>query len=405
MKRDLDHIRQTAMRQSSFRRVSAFALSLLSLVACSNSKNTTQAETFTLTTPEITVPAGQERYECFSKTLDEDIAVDRFDFVGSPSVHHVFLSRTLAPEPEGLSECNVIFKQTWLPMFVTGNGSTSLEYPAGAATVLHKGQQIVLQLHLLNATAADVAKSASVVMRKSTLTNPDPVGIYAFGTQKITLPAGGPSDVVVDCTPTEDVEAFATLAHMHKLGTSLHLSVEGDDGQMHEVVNRDPYSFNKQYIEADPIRAPKGKKTHLTCGYDNTTDHVVTFGESSNDEMCYLVGYVRGKEGAFGCDNTSFVADPDAGTDAGAMCMPTENSVGIGAACTKGGNECKSGLACSLDQAGSSGPGFCLKIGGCTTTADCGGGDATCCAPAQGGGAIKICIPESCRPSNCTVAP
>ena len=30
------------------------------------------------------------------------------------------------------------------------------------------------------------------------------VGIYAFGTQKITLPAGGTGDVVVDCTPTED---------------------------------------------------------------------------------------------------------------------------------------------------------------------------------------------------------
>jgi hypothetical protein len=385
--------------------VFALALGSLCLVACSSSKSTSEAEAFTLTTPEITVPAGQERYECFAKTLDEDIAVDRFDFKGSSSVHHVFLSRTLVPEPEGLSECNVIFKQSWLPMFVTGNGSTSLEYPSGAATVLHKGQQIVLQLHLLNGTSADVTKSASVVMRKSNLASPDPVGIYAFGTQKIMLPAGGPSNVVVDCTPTEDVEAFATLAHMHKLGTSLHLSVEDDNGQMQEVVNRDPYSFNKQYIEADPIRAPKGKKTHLTCGYDNTTDHVVTFGESSNDEMCYLVGYIRGKEGAFGCDNTSFVADPDAGTDAGAMCLPSENSVGIGAACTKAGNECKSGLSCSLDQAGSSGPGFCLKIGGCATTADCGGGDATCCAPAQGGGAIKICIPESCRPSDCTVAP
>src|SRR5882724_5204751 len=91
----------------------ALALGSVCLVACSSSKSTTEAETFTLTTPEITVPAGQERYECFAKTLDEDIAVDRFDFIGSSSVHHVFLSRTLVPEPAGLSECNVIFKQSW----------------------------------------------------------------------------------------------------------------------------------------------------------------------------------------------------------------------------------------------------------------------------------------------------
>ena len=383
-----------------------FVFGFSCLTACSNSNGNgtppIAAPTFTLTTPDITVPAGQESYVCFSQTLDEDIAVDRFEFTQTQFVHHVFLSRAVAPEPEGLSECNVIFRQTWRPMFVTGNGSTSLEYPPGAASVLHKGEQIVLQLHLLNASTTEAHKSASVVMRKSTLSNPDPVAIYAFGTQKIALPPHAATNIVDDCKPSEDVEAFATFAHMHKLGTALHFSVEGDDGTMQEVVNRDPYSFNKQFIEADPIRAPKGKKTHLTCGYDNTTDHVVTFGESSNDEMCYLVGYVRGKEGAFACHSES--PEADAGTPN--ACMPTENAAGVGASCTKGGNECKAGLSCSLDQSQTpdGGGGFCLRIGGCTTSADCGGGDATCCAPVEGGGAIKICIPESCRPSSCAVS-
>src|SRR6266511_2381136 len=112
-----------------------------------------------------------------------------------------------------------------------------------------------------------------------------------------------------------------------------------------------------------------------------------------------------GKEGAFGCSHPP--SDSDGGSDAAPpnACKPTENAMGVGAPCTKGGNECKTGLSCSADQAQSSGtgPGFCLKIGRCTTNADCGGGDATCCAPAEGGGAIKICIPESCRPSTCAV--
>ncbi|HEX9297561.1 MAG TPA: hypothetical protein VF881_17085 [Polyangiaceae bacterium] len=391
-------------------RLLVFILGSIYLGSCSSNSSsgtpTNDATSFTLTTPEITVMSGQERYVCFSKTLDEELAVDRFDIAGDPVVHHIFLSRSIAPEPEGLSECNVIFKQTWLPMFVTGNGSASLEYPSGAATVLHKGAQIVLQLHLLNASATDARKTVSVVMRRSTLATPDPVAIYAFGTQKIALPPKAPSNVVDECTPSEDVEAFATLAHMHKLGTALHFSIEGDDGMLHEVVNRDPYAFDHQFIEADPIVAPQGKKTQVTCSYNNITDHVVGFGESSNDEMCYLVGYIRGKEGAFGCSHPP--SDSDGGSDAAPpnACKPTENAMGVGAPCTKGGNECKTGLSCSADQAQSSGtgPGFCLKIGGCTTNADCGGGDATCCAPAEGGGAIKICIPESCRPSTCAVA-
>ena len=387
------------MLTSSARHTVIFAA--FSLLACSSEATKTESpEAWDFTTGEIEVAAGEERYVCFAKTLEEDIAVDRFDFVGSSSVHHVFLSRTLAKEPEGLSECNVIFKQTWLPMFVTGAGTTSLEYPEGSATVLHKGEQIVLQLHLLNASSKDVKKSATVSMHKSTVEDPDPVAIYAFGTQKIMLPPKQATDVVVQCSPKDDIEAFATLAHMHKIATGLHFSVEGDNGEMQEVVSRDPYSFNNQFIEAKPISVPKGRKTLLTCSYDNQTDRVVTFGESSNDEMCYLVGYIRGKEGAFGCDDSDQMSP-------GTECTPTENDSGIGAPCSKGGNECKSGLACSLDQpqTAADSTGFCMQIGGCTTSADCGGGDATCCAPAEAGGAINICIPESCRPANCEVKP
>ena len=146
-----------------------------SLAACGSSGSPTPStapSNFTLTTPEITVPAGEERYVCFSKTLDEEFAVDRFDFEGQSVVHHVFLSRSIVPEPEGLSECNVIFKQTWLPMFVTGSGTASLEYPSGAATKLRKGAQIVLQLHLLNASTIEAHRSVSVVMRRSPLHQP-----------------------------------------------------------------------------------------------------------------------------------------------------------------------------------------------------------------------------------------
>jgi hypothetical protein len=390
------------MLTSASRHCFTVIFAALALAACDGDKGTniSAAESFDLTTPEIEVAAGTEKYVCYTKTLEEEVAVNRFDFEGSSTVHHVFLSRSLKKEPEGLSECNVIFKQTWLPMFVTGAGSTSLEYPEGAATVLHKGEQIVFQLHLLNASTKDVKKSATVKMRISTETDPDPVAIYAFGTQKIMLPPNKASDVNVDCSPNEDIEAFATLAHMHKIATGLHFSVEGADGKMEEVVTRDPYSFNNQFIEDKPITVKKGQKTHLTCSYNNESDHVVEFGESSNDEMCYLVGYIRGKEGAFGCMDADITAPATA-------CTPAENDVGIGSPCTKAGGECKEGLSCTADQgqAPDQTDGFCIKIGGCTTTADCGGGDATCCAPAEGGGAINICIPEACRPSNCEVKP
>jgi hypothetical protein len=155
-------------------------------------------------------------------------------------------------------------------------------------------------------------------------------------------------------------------------------------------------------------RTARGHRT--TCTYNNPSNAAVTFGESTKDEMCYLVSFVTGGGAPLsGCVNQmppdmgdggipdgGWPANPDAGTCG----SQTANAKGIGAPCTKGGNECATGLTCTLDQ-GSSPPGFCLEIGGCKTTADCGGGGVTCCAPAQGGGLIDICIPEACRPSNC----
>src|SRR5258708_40332415 len=101
---------------------------------------------------------------------------------------------------------------------------------------------------------------------------------------------------------------------------------------MQEVVNRGSYSVDQQFSEAKPVRVPMGKKTEVTCGYNNTTDRDVGFGESSNDEMCYLVGYVRGKEGAFGCASLT-PPPPDGGMAEGGTpraSIPTAHAMGTG---------------------------------------------------------------------------
>ena len=45
-----------------------------------------------------------------------------------------------------------------------------------------------------------------------------------------------------------------------------------------------------------------GDKIATTCTYDNTTNHVVGFGQSSTDEMCFsiLMRYPRQAQGPFG---------------------------------------------------------------------------------------------------------
>jgi hypothetical protein len=73
------------------------------------------------------------------------------------------------------------------------------------------------------------------------------------------------------------------------------------------------------------------------------------------------------------------------------------NKKGIGAPCTKSGNECKADLNCDIDL-DPQGVGVCIKLM-CTSDTECGSG-ATCCKPDQGGG-IKICLINECLLPEC----
>ncbi len=125
------------------------------------------ANTFLFTTNSFTVKAGTERFLCHAITLKEDLVVDRYSFPGAPYVHHLVLARTVAPEPEGMSECDILFRTTWLPEFVAGTGESNINAPAGTGYHFKAGDQIVLQLHLLNAETTDVTTSVTIKMRKA----------------------------------------------------------------------------------------------------------------------------------------------------------------------------------------------------------------------------------------------
>jgi hypothetical protein len=308
-----------------------------------------------------------------------------------------------------LVDCTgTLIKFTWAPLFGTGKSTAQLETPAGSAYSLKKGDQVLFQMHLLNTSSDDVTGRGKLRLRPSSLTSPTSVGIYAFVTGVFSLPPQQKTDVTNECAPDHDVDIFALLPHMHQLGKQITFEVGTSAADAKPVFTTDGWTFDSQYIAAQPIHLAKGAYTRTTCSYDNTRATTVGFGESSNDEMCYLVGFSVGSGTQVdGCvkmpdDKADGGTGPSA--DAGVCGMTAPNPKGIGKPCTKGGGECAAGQTCSLDNDPTP-PGFCLSIGGCQTTADCGGGDATCCSPKQGGGFINICVPEACRPSDCAPKP
>ena len=253
-------------------------------------------------TAEFSVDPGQERFLCYATTLQQALLIDGYAHDTQKVVHHIVFSRATAPEPDGLSECDTLFRFTWDPLFLTGAGASEFSFPSGVGHELASGTQLVIQLHLLNSTGAVITDSVDIDMHRSTAEHPQPLAPFVFGSTNVNLPPKQTTTLQAQCVLNEDVQLVAAFPHMHLLGRSLKFEVErvGETG-MHVVFERDPYEFDDQHADLFDLRLSAGDKTRLSCTYDNDHDEVVRFGESTLNEMCFLVGYAVGREGLSGC--------------------------------------------------------------------------------------------------------
>jgi hypothetical protein len=76
-------------------------------------------------------------------------------------------------EPNGFSECSVLFRTSWLPLYGGGVSSVELSLPEGAGFRLEKGQQLLMQLHLQNATGKPI--TSRTAMKLATVDPSTPV--------------------------------------------------------------------------------------------------------------------------------------------------------------------------------------------------------------------------------------
>ncbi len=349
----------------------------------------------TLRTEEFTVEPGEETYLCYAASVPEDLVIDGFSVEGAAFLHHLLLSRATAEEPEGLSECDVLFRYTWQPFFGAGAGDSELRFPDGTGHRIDAGQQLVLQMHLLNSTEAPLTGSAEIVLHRSTAAEPETIGTKTFGTFELSLPPAQTSQVEATCTIEEPIELLAVLPHMHQLGTALTFEVGDSEDSMAMVYERDPYDFDEQYVDPFELTLQPGELTRLRCSYFNPHDEEVGFGESSLDEMCFMMGFTRGEHAIGGC--TLGESGGDFAPTACAGIEPAES--GVGAPCTADGMECADGLRCTAGLSGDGDEGICIGLG-CESSEECGEG-VSCCTPELGGGVINICMPEACRPTSC----
>jgi hypothetical protein len=256
---------------------------------------TTQTYTRIIEGSWTLAPGTENPNLCVKKAITEDMYISAIRPVHPPGSHH-----TLLTIGDATDDCRSSVPTGFV--YAAGLGSQGLTLPKGVALKLPAGKTLDLSLHIYNTGTTELTGTSA--MEVVTM---DPKDVeyesdsVLAGPLSFTLPAHQITTVANDCALTADQSAFALFPHMHQLGT--HFKTTVTMGGVTSVLHDDVFKFNEQLqLPLDPILSlHAGDSVHTECTYENTTDKDVTFGESSDTEMCFSVLFRYPMQGSGVC--------------------------------------------------------------------------------------------------------
>jgi hypothetical protein len=179
-------------------------------------------------------------------------------------------------------------------VFIAGAMSQTSDYqfPAGTALKLPASMSIDVNVHYVNRTANEIPGEAfanlytvpasSVVNVAQTLN---------LGNTSISLPPGKSTTLSKTFTMSQTTSIIMLTSHMHQLGTRFQIQIVGGSRDGEQVYDNTDWEHPQQITFAQPLVLQKGQGLKSIITWNNTTDHTVTFGLQSTDEMGIIFGY------------------------------------------------------------------------------------------------------------------
>lgn len=204
-------------------------------------------------------------------------------------VHHMILfESTVAASPTpapcgGGSAANWRFIGGWAP------GGGAYDLPPEAGFPQEGTTHYVMQVHYNNqAGLENQSDESGFDLCTTTELRANDADVMASGTLSINLPPRTSTNTTCNFTwPTSKIHVFGASPHMHRLGQSLSITkVKG--GVASSILDRPNFSFDIGG-GSDPVDMDleKGDVIRTSCGWKNTSDAKVGFGEATSDEMCF----------------------------------------------------------------------------------------------------------------------
>ena len=256
--------------------------------------------------PFVIAPSD-EREVCEYRRLSNRKTIDaqQFEFSASPGTHHIAIWAYYGKErdpsnfpskPTDTAGCNGFgpndsYNKSTLAGSSRG-GRYAVRFPDGIALRLAPHQPLLLNAHYKNGTPD--------VMRPEILFNVTPAKrgtvrhhaeSLTIGNYDITIPAHATGTLVSEWHAPIDLNVIELASHQHKRGTRFtieRLENGVDTGRIYETTN---WETPSELWPTEPMRVRAGDGFRFTCEWKNDDDHLVHFGVTTDDEMCFLTGY------------------------------------------------------------------------------------------------------------------
>ncbi|MEY4579803.1 MAG: hypothetical protein RL701_4506 [Pseudomonadota bacterium] len=179
-------------------------------------------------------------------------------------------------------------------------GAPDIELPEGVGLYMPAGEKATfrLEVHYNNTVGAQTeADTSGVEFCTTSKKRAQEAATHWLGSVWINVPAHTRKEVAATCSPyvtDGPVHIMSMQPHMHQTGVHAKAVVKRADGKLETLFDQ-PYSFDDQRaVDMPPKGAPDevliraGDSITTTCTFDNQTNQTITFGENTENEMCFF---------------------------------------------------------------------------------------------------------------------
>ncbi len=174
----------------------------------------------------------------------------------------------------------------WVP------GSPATNFPAGTGISMGAGKVLAMQVHYN--TSAGTGSDVTSVKLMYSKTNVTGAVLLPVVNDDFAIPPNAQNYTHAKSFANPalvPIKLWGLLPHMHTKGQRITMSATGASDTCLVDIPKWDFHWQQQYFRPAPYTLKADEKVKIECTWSNTTSRTVTWGEGTDDEMCFAYIY------------------------------------------------------------------------------------------------------------------